>query len=264
MNENNLFRQRVKLVYASRHALWQMALKQLKSKYTASAAGVFSALISPLLIMLAISFVFSAVLKTEINNFALFVLSGIFPWLFFSQALTESAGSVLNQQAVMRQYNLPKETLPLSSVLSAFLNFLAGWVIIYPVFLSFKPGIIFLLPLFILALMLILFFTAGLGLFLSALNVIFRDAGQLLGVVLMFWFWITPVFYSVDMIPGKFRWVYDINPAAPFIAIFQSVIYKAEAPSLYILISASLLAFISVMFGFWFFSKFENRLLKLI
>lgn len=255
---------RIKKIYLSRNAIWEMSLKQLKSKYAVSGLGILLAFINPLLIMLAITFVFSVIFKTEIKNFSLFVLSGLFPWMFFSSALSEATESILNKQSILRQFNIPRETLPLSSIISNFLNFLIGWIAIYPLFVIFNPKIILLLPLFIGILVLSLIFISGLGLLLSVLNVFFRDIGQLLGVFLMFWFWITPVFYSAEMIPQKFRWIADFNPMTPFIVYYQDVIYKAKVPGFSIFMSVFFWTFLTLIFGFWFFARLESKLLKWI
>lgn len=241
-----------------------MAIKQLKVKYAGSILGISWAIINPILIMSAITFVFTAVFKIEIKNFPLFALAGIFPWMFFSGALSEATCSILNQQSILHQFNLPREILPLSSILSNFLNFLIGWVIIYPLFFFFNPRIITLLPLLIVVLLLNFFFVSGLGLILSILNVFFRDIGQLLGVLLMFWFWITPVFYSVDMVPVKFHWVCNFNPMTPYIIYYREVVFRGSLPNFSIFIGIFIWAFISLILGLLIFSTFESKLLKRI
>lgn len=259
-----MFRYRIKKIYLFRYTLWEMALKQLKAKYSGSVLGIFWALVNPLLIMLAINFIFAIIFKTEIKNFPLFILSGIFPWMFFSSALSETTFSILNQQSILRQFNLPREALPLSSVLANFLNFLIGWIAIYPIFLFFNPKIILLLPFFIIILLLILIFVSGLSLILSVLNIFFRDIGQLLGVFLMLWFWITPVFYTIDMVPEKFRWICNLNPMTYFIVYYQHIVFKGHIPAFSLTMSVFFLAFISLILGFWFFSRLESKLLKWI
>ena len=97
-----MLEQRIAEVYSYRHSLWDMAVKQLKAKYSGSTLGIFWAIINPLLIALAVTFVFTVVFKIEMKNFALFVLAGIFPWMFFSATLSEVTFSILNQQNIIR------------------------------------------------------------------------------------------------------------------------------------------------------------------
>ncbi|MBZ9577969.1 ABC transporter permease [Patescibacteria group bacterium] len=253
---------RIKSIYMHRHTLWDMAIKQLKSRYAGSILGFWLAIVNPLLIMFAITFVFNIIFKIEIKNFPLFVLSGIFPWMFFSNALFEATSSILNQQNILRQFNLPREIIPLSSILSNFLNFLIGWCVIYPLFLFFSPKIVLLLPLLIIVLLLNLFFVCGLGLALSVLNVFFRDISHLLGVLLMLWFWITPVFYSVDMIPANFRWVCGFNPMTPFIVFYRDIIFRGNVPNSPVFIGIFIWTALSLILGLMFFSSSESKILK--
>lgn len=241
-----------------------MSIKQLKAKYAGSILGISWAIVNPLLIMSAITFVFTHVFKIEVKDFPLFVLSGILPWMFFSSALTEAASSILNQQNILHQFNLPREILPLSSILSNFLNFLIGWVFIYPLFCFFNPKIISFFPLLIIILLFNLIFISGLGFLLSVLNVFFRDIGQLLGVLLMFWFWVTPVFYSLDMIPEKFRWICNLNPMASYIVFYQDIVFMGRIPSFSISMGIIFWALISFILGLWVFLRLESKILKRI
>lgn len=182
--------------------------------------------------------------------------------MFFSNALTESSSSILNQQNILRQFNLPREILPLSSVLAHFLNFLIGWVALFPVFLFFNPGIIFLLPVLCIILLLHLVLLLGLGLLLSVLTVLFRDIVYLLTVALMFLFWITPVFYSTDVMPEQFRWIFNLNPMVPFILSYQKVLYYGVIPEAVLLGGILFWSVMSVILGFIVFSRLENKILK--
>jgi len=125
----------LKAIYLQRHILKDMVVKELKAKYSGSVLGLAWAIIIPLLIMGVISFVFGSVLKIETQNFPLFVLSGILPWMFFAAALSNATNSILNQKHLLRQFTFNIEILPLSSILADLLNFLLGWIVIIPIFL---------------------------------------------------------------------------------------------------------------------------------
>lgn len=251
-------------IFRARHALWSLSVAQLKSRYAGTALGFFWAIINPLLMMFAITFVFTQVFKTEKEHYAFFVLSGIIPWMFFSNVLSESAVSILNQQNIMRQFSFPVAVLPLASVNTNFLNFLLSWVVMYPIFLIFNHKIVLVAYLLPLIFLLHLGLVTGFGLALSVLNVFFRDIGQLLNVVLMFWFWVTPVFYSLEMIPAPFLWIYNINPMTPYIAFYQKVIFEGVIPGPTVFIQVFLYALASVCLGMAIFKKFEPGILKKI
>ena len=259
-----MLKERIKNIYLSRYILWSMVAKQLKAKYSGSILGISWAVLNPILIMVAISFIFSVVFKAGIEKFSLFLLSGILPWMFFSISLSEATFSILNQIQLLRQFNLPKEFLPLSSILANFLNFLLGLVFIFPIFLIFKPKVIFLLPLLAIVLFLHLFFVVGLGLLLSILNVFFRDVGHLLSILLMFWFWITPIFYSTEMVPLSFRWIINLNPMMPYVVSYRDVLFFGNMPGFRIFLGAFFWTFFSIALGLGVFLNLESNLLKRI
>jgi ABC-2 type transport system permease protein len=255
---------RINNILLYRVALRNLAINELKSKYRNSILGFFWAIINPILIMVAINFIFTVIFKVEMRNFFLFVLAGIFPWMFFSTALSEATCSILNQKNILRQFNMPKEILPLSSILACFFNFLIGWIAILPLFMFFHPKIILFLPLLIIVFLANLIFVFGLGLAFSILNVFFRDVSHFLGVLLMLWFWVTPIFYSLDMIPGKFHWIFNVNPMVPYIIYYRNIVFEGFIPSYQTFVGIFLWAILSITLGLWIFSRFESRLLERI
>ncbi|MDD3345660.1 MAG: ABC transporter permease [Candidatus Omnitrophica bacterium] len=256
--------EKLKKIYNFRRALWGMGLKQFKAGYAGSFLGVFWVAVNPVLIMLAITFVFTAVFKAEIKDFGFFVLAGILPWMFFSGTLCEASPSLLTQRGVLHQFGLPKEVLPLGVVLSHFMNFLVSWCIVCPIFIIRSPKTI---PLFIYLpalFLLTLVFTSGMAVLFSVINILFRDLEQLIGTVLMFWFWVTPVFYTIGMVPGKFRWVFDLNPFSSFVVCYQDIFFWAKAPDPGMLCKAALWSIFSLFCGMLVSVKCENEVLKRI
>ncbi|MBI4846581.1 MAG: ABC transporter permease [Candidatus Omnitrophica bacterium] len=257
-------KKKIKGIFVYRHTIWQIALAQTKAKYTGNCLGIWVAVLNPLLIMFAISFVFTKIIYLEINNFPLFVLAGIFPWMFFASAIAEAASSIVSQQAMMRQFNFPKEHLPLASVTANFLTFLIGWAIICPIFMFFNPASIKLLPLLAAGLLLSLIFVSGMAMIVGVLNVFFRDIGLLLGTILMFWFWMTPVFYSIDMVPDKVRWICAINPMTWFIIFYRDILFHGVLPEAAVICGLLCISVLSVLIGLGVVIAFEKELLKKI
>jgi ABC-2 type transport system permease protein len=221
-------------------------------------------LINPVLMMLVITFVFTSVFKTEINNFALFVLAGVLPWMFFSGSLSEAASSLTAQKSVLHQFSLPKEILPLSSVLAYFMNFLMSWCIIYPIFALHNPRILLLAPGLLVLFLLTYFFTCGIALLFSVVNLIFRDLEHLMGTLLMFWFWVTPVFYSIEMIPAEFKWVFNFNPVSPFILGYRDLLFWAKMPGWEIFLQIAVWSIFSFFIGLLVSVRMEASALKRI
>jgi ABC-2 type transport system permease protein len=214
--------------------------------------------------MLAITFIFTAVFKTAVQDFSLFVLAGIMPWMFFSGALFEATPSLLSQKSVLRQFSLPKEILPLSVVLSYFMNFLISWCIAYPIFILHNPKIIFLAPWLLSLFLLTYIFTSGMALLFSTVSILFRDLEHLMGVLFMFWFWVTPVFYSLAMVPVEFRWVFNFNPMSAFILGYRDIIFTGKLPDLETLLVVIGWSFFSLFIGLWVSIRFESSVLKRI
>jgi len=239
-------------------------VKQLKAKYAGSFLGYFWVIINPLLMMLVITFVFTAIFKTEVKDFALFVLVGILPWMFFSGALSEATLSLSAQKNILHQFSLPKEILPLSSVLAYFLNFLMSWCIIFPFFVFRNPQVIFLAPWIMGVLLLTYFFTCGMALLFSVVSIHFRDLEHLLGILFMFWFWVTPVFYSIGMVPEGLRWAFSFNPMSVFVICYRDLIFEAQMPDLTTFLVVVSWTFCSLFIGLAVSTRFDASALKRI
>ena len=259
-----LIKDKVTQIYSCRSSLWNMSAKQLKARYAGSTLGIYWAVINPLLMMLAITFVFSVIFKTEISDFGLFVLAGIMAWMFFSGALSEATASYLTQKSVLHQFRLPKEILPLSCVSSYFMNFLISWGIIYPIFLLYNPRIFFTLPLLLFVILLTYLFTCGLGLLFGLVNIFFRDLEHLIGLIMMFWFWVTPVFYSIEMVPKMFRWIFNFNPMTAFILCYRDLLFTGKIPDAAVFLQVIIWTVLSLLTGLLVSVKFEASSLKRI
>jgi len=251
-------------IYSCRRLLWDLAVKQLKSRYSGARLGLWWALITPVILALCINFVFISVFKINMANYTFFVLAGILAWFFSVNTLSESAESFLVNAQVLKQNLFPREFIPLSVVLTQLFNFLIGLALLLPFFIRFNPGSLKLLHMLILLVVLHSFFLAGAAFFLSTVNIFFRDLSHFLGIVFMAWFWVTPVFYSERMLPEDLRWISGLNPMAYYIGWYQDILFKGVVPGAG---NMALTAGISVfvfMAGYWFFLKNEQSLLKKI
>jgi ABC-2 type transport system permease protein len=253
---------KVKQLISFRYILWSMVWKELKAKYSGSILGLWWSVITPLLIMVAISFVFTKVVKIGIKNFSLFALAGIIPWFFFSVSISEASTSFFNKSQLLRQFTFPLEFIPISCVLANFLNYLFGLIFLLPFFIfnSRASFALFFLPL---VLIFHLMFTVGLSILFSCINVFFRDLTHFLGVGLMFWFWITPIFYPLEMVPVQYRWICrKINPMTVYVELYRTILFKTQSPKI---ISLAVAFFIGVLiFGIAYalFIKLKSSIIK--
>jgi len=259
-----ILKKRIKNCFTHRRILRDMAASQIKAKYAGLKLGAWWVIIVPLSLALCINFVFVLAFKVDIPYFAFFVLSAIMPWFFISQSVSESANAFFAGKTLLKQGVFPREFVPVATVLANFLNFLYGFLVIIPLFLLINNSVIYLLPLLTLVILFCLLFALGLGFIFSCLNVFFRDTTQFLSVGLIFWFWITPVFYSEEMLAFPYRWFCLLNPATYYISACRKILYYALPPSA---MELALLLFISSLFlfgGYLFYLKSEPEILKRI
>ncbi|HIE44295.1 MAG TPA: ABC transporter permease [Candidatus Omnitrophica bacterium] len=252
----------VHLLWRKRQVLKELTVSNLKGKYSGSILGIFWAILYPLLIMGAITVIFTIVLGIEVHHFPLFVLSAILPWIFFSNSLSEASYSFIDKASVLRQFSLPKESIPLSTLGANFLNFLIGLGALLPVFILFNPEILPFIALLPVVLVLHLLFTSGLCLLLSWSSILFPDLRHLLSVGLMLWFWMTPIFYSVEMVPEKFRGLVYMNPMTSYIVLYRRVLFEGKVGDLKVYSLGIIFSLLSLFVGYLSFLKKKERIFK--
>ncbi len=257
-----MLKERIKKIFFNRRTLWDMANRQLKAKYSGSKLGIWWAVITPLILAASINFIFTKVFKINIPNYTLFVLSGIIPWIFLSNTLLEATNSFTIHASILKQAIFPSELVPLSTVLANFLNFLIGFAIILILFIILELKVVMVLLFLIFPLASHFIFIIGLSFLFSCWNIFSRDVSHLLSIGLMIWFWITPVFYSLKMLPFPYRWICLLNPMSYYVILYRQILYKAEIPSLPISGLSFLIALISFFIGYCVFLKQEAELLK--
>lgn len=240
-----------------------MTAKNLKSRFVGSALGFLWAFINPLLLALIVSYVFTNIFKAGAKNFYLFIISGMLPWTFFAASLQDSVASIPANAPLLKQFDLPREFIPLASVLTNFVFFLLGLLVVMPFFVAANGKVLAMMPLLAAALLWQLLFTGGLALVFSAVYVSFRDISQILNTVLMLWLWLTPVFFSIDMISPDNRFLFELNPMTPFINLYRSALLGAGGAGK-AFFPAVALAVVSMGAGYAVFYKQKNNFLKRI
>ena len=255
-------RKRLKKLYSFRQTLWNMSLRQLRLKYSGSALGLWWAVITPCLLALSINFIFSRVFNMQEADFTFFVLSGILVWFFFSSTLSELANCFTANAPLLRQCAFPREIIPLAYIIANFLNFLIGFLFLLPLFIIAEAGAFKMLPLLLVVFLFNFMFVAGLGIMFSTANVFFRDLGHLLPVGLMIWFWITPIFYRLEMLDFPYRWICLLNPLSYYTVAYQRLLFEGKAPSAGTLSLCFFVGCLFIFYGYRFFLKKEKALLK--
>lgn len=202
--------------------LWVLANRELKRKYKSTTLGFLWILINPLLQMAVLTVVFSYFFKMSVKDYPLFVLSGLLPWTFFSISLQAATRSLVENRDLIKKIPFPRELLPISSVLAhLFTSSLAiAPLALYVTFHSgFRPQLLLLAPILLLETALVI----GLGLLLSSLEIYYRDVSFIIQAALMVWFYLTPIFYPLEMVPRAYISLYRLNSMVGIITAFRSV-----------------------------------------
>lgn len=227
-----------------RYLLRNLVSRDLKARYKNSVLGILWSVLNPLFLMAVFTVLFTVLANNEIRQYPIFVLVGLIPWNFFSGSLTSGTTSVTNNSSLIKKVYFPRELLPTSALLSNLVNFLFAFAVLIVFLFAFDIGLTIHALWVPLILLTQLIFTLGLCLLLGSLTVLYRDVLMILEVVLLAWFFLTPVFYSLEMFgesatlfgvtfnPAQLmRW---INPMASIIDGYRTVLwgtYESAGPA---------------------------------
>ena len=251
-------------LFKYKELLKNLVIRDLKVRYKRSVLGVLWALLEPLILMILFTVVFSMLLRIKVEKYPVFVLCGLLPWSFFSTGLSYSASSILQHANLIKKIYFPREIIPLGVILARLVNFLISLILLFGFMLAF--GVTFtpyiaLLPL-IIALQLLLI--VGLSLFFTSLNTFYYDVGFILEFLLFGWFYVTPVFYPVSMVPERFLKFYMLNPMAVIVHSYRQVLLYGQAPNFGQLMIAALLIAVAFLIGWSVFRRLEYRFAEVL
>jgi ABC-2 type transport system permease protein len=261
----------VKRVAASHELLWNLTLRELRTKYRRSVLGWGWSMMNPLATVAIYTFVFGYLFKAQapvgINSdlqvFALYLLCGLLPWNFFMMVTNTGMNSLIANAALVRKVAFPREVLVFANSLHGIVQFSIEMGLLTVALLI--AGSIFLpwLPVVLVQMVLLLLFASGLALGLSAANVYFRDLGYLWQIFSQVWFFATPIVYTPDVIEGRVpSWVEGIlsfNPMAVFAQGFRRSMYDSTFPGWDNLGACALVAVVSMVLGWSLFTKLSRR-----
>lgn len=230
--------------------------KDLRGRYKGSILGFIWNFINPLCQILVYFIIFSNVFKPDIEKFHIFLIAGIIPWNFFSEAVIQGTGCIIANADMTKKIYFPRAVLPIAAVTSRFINLLLSLTICIVIILltggRLGTSLIFGLPI---ALLLEYFMALGFSLILSAINVYFRDVEYMTSVIMMIWIWMTPIMYSFEAVPEQLQKFVSLNPMTPVIIAYQCVLYQTSQLYLEMLIYPIVFDVILVLIGFVIFEK---------
>jgi ABC-2 type transport system permease protein/lipopolysaccharide transport system permease protein len=237
-----------------------MVVQELRLRYHRSFLGFLWTLLHPIMMMVTLSLVFSKLFDMQTGDYAIHLFSGMLPWSFLAASLTECTLCIISNEMLIRKIYVPKLVFPLARVLVNLVTFLlslgALFLVLIPLGAKFSPALLFL-PV---AVVLLAMFAAGLGMMVALAHTFFRDCGHLVAVVLQAWYFATPIIYRVTDFSSEYRWRFLLNPAFPFVQMFQSIIRDGEWPQLTTVLVAAAIATVSLGVGYAAFKSHEDKL----
>ena len=205
-------------VFQNHYMIRSMIVRDIRARYSGSVVGIFWSVIHPITQLMIYYFVFSVILQVKLGpeyggtEFVIWLVAGLLPWLFFAEVVTRSPTAVLEQAGLITKTVFPTEILPLAQLGAALINHLIGMGIFIIALIIFWGGISLQLLFIIPTMVGIGLFALGMSWLLSALNVFLRDIGQVIGVFVNIWFFLTPIIYPGHLIPEHFQTLYRMNP----------------------------------------------------
>jgi len=249
----------IRELWAFRDLILSLVARDLKIKYQGSAVGIAWTLLNPLLTVAILVTVFSHVIRIGIDHYWAFLLSGFFAWNFIQQNLFHATAVLQNHAALNRSVYFPREVLIIGAMLTKFVEFLMEFAIVLILLAVFYypavPSSLILLPWIVLVLLMM---TVGLMFPLAAMAVYFRDVQQAVPIAMMSLFYLSPIFYPVEMIPETVRPFYYLNPLAGLIQLFHVVVFQGAWPTMTLLVSVSAVAVAVCLTGYLTFNHYKD------
>ena len=247
-------------LWEHRELLYFFVWRNLKVRYKQTAVGAAWAVLQPFMTMVVFSLFFGKLARMPSHGlpYPVFYYSALLPWTYFAGALQGATSAVVDHQHVITKVYFSRLVLPLSAVLSGLVDFAISFVMFLGIMLFYgipPTAAALLLPGFLLLAMLT---ALGVGLWLSALNAIYRDVGYLVPFLVQLWLFASPVAYPSSLVPEQWRWLYGLNPVAGVIEGFRwALTGHGQPPNL--LLAASVCAVLLVLAGgLVYFQKMET------
>ena len=245
-------------LYNYRELLKSNVKKEIRGKYKASFLGVIWSFVNPLLMVIVYAVVFPYIMRIQEKDYLIFLITGVIPWNFFTTVISQGTTTILINANIIKKVYFPREILPISVVLSGLINFLISCIIIL-VFLiigglGITPYILYL------PLICIIQFVLSLSIVfvLCAIDIYVRDTEYIVNFIIMLLFYLTPVLYSPNMLPARFRFILALNPMSHIINAYRDIFYVQRTPELINLSIVGMASVILLIIGYSIFKKLEK------
>lgn len=257
----------LKELWAYRELLYFLTWRDVKVRYKQTFLGVAWAVIQPLFTMVIFTLFFGrlAGLDTRTGGipYPLFAYAGLLPWTFFSNALSSSGNSLVGSANLITKVYFPRIIVPTAAVAAGLIDFAIGFLILVPLMIYYRVSPtwnLFMIPVLIL---LITILATAVGMWLSALNVKYRDIRFALPFVIQLWMFISPIIYPASMLPPRWRWLLELNPLTGIIEGFKSALF-GQPFNWTSLAIATVLTLLTLVYAAFSFSRVERRFADIV
>jgi lipopolysaccharide transport system permease protein len=252
--------------WAYRELLYFLVWRELKVRYKQTVIGAAWAIIQPFFTMVVFSLFFGRLAQIPSAGipYPIFYYSALLPWVYFANALTQATNTVVEHQRVITKVYFPRIFLPLAAVLSGLVDFGIAFIVLLGMMLIYgmvPTAAILLLPLFLL---LAVMTALGAGLWLSALNVRYRDVRYAVPFLVQFWLFASPVVYPSSLVPEQWQGLYGLNPMAGVIEGFRWALLGQGQPSGPLLLTSAAIVVILGVGGVLYFQKIEATIADVV
>ena len=272
-------------IWGSRELLQNLTTREVRGKYRRTALGQLWSLANPIAAIVIYTFIFSFIFRlpaqvgdpSGLNNYALWLVCGLLPWLFFNRVLALGTDSLVSNAGLIQKVYFPRIVLPLSLTNATFFTWALEMGVLVLALSLLGAFVLPWIPLVVVFMVVFAVFSVGLGMIFSIINVYFRDLAYLLTIVLQFWFYLTPILYPIELVvtqseqlgsllgtPLTLLDVYSLNPVQGFIEIFRNLLYDNRMPELATVVVALGWAIVAFVVGAWMYAKKEKQLAELL
>jgi len=220
---------------AHRNLLKNLILRDLKHRYVGSIGGFLWSVVHPVVLLVSYTFIFGVIFRPQMgpefgtDSFAIFVFCGLLPWMLFSDTIVRNCSVISDNAPLITKTVIPAEILPISITISNLIHHLIGLALLVAIITAFYTVHLSALWIFFYMLMLVML-AQGLGWIVAGLHVFLRDTIQALQIMMLLWFYFTPILYTMDRVPPKFRFFAELNPMALIVTGYRSSLLHLAQP----------------------------------
>ena len=248
----------IKNLYEYRELLKSNVKKEIRGKYKGSFLGVLWTFLNPLLQVAVYAIVFPYIMRIKTENYLQYLIVGIIPWTFFTTVVNQGMIAVRMNAGIIKKVYFPREILPISVALSGLVNFFISCIIILIFCIFGGLGISWHLALLPVIAIIQFFFTLGIVMALSAINIYVKDTEYLVTFILSMLFYVTPILYSAELFPVNMRWILQINPLSGIISAYRDIFMYHQIPAMNSILYLVGVAAVIFFIGLAIFRKLEK------